>query len=236
LSPLSALASPDEQERKIKASKLPERETALQNDETDQEEMATAMAATGTINERLMQELEDAANKEKFGPKTSMGKKMSLAGLRGGREKTPEEREAALEEARNLNGVNPLICIAGGVFAFAVAAGLWYATNELAAFFALHPVETDVYFVQRLSSVFRNIIMGLISLASGFFGVTGMGIFMLGVRVAYGIAQGELDPTPLKKKINTDKVEMPNVWDLMMNKKPSRSGGRGGDDKNPFGL
>jgi hypothetical protein len=67
----------------------------------------------------------------------------------------------------------------------------------------------------------RNVIIAIVSLASGFFGVTGLGIFLLGVRVAYGVATGELDPMPIKKS-KQEEIEMPNVWDLMMNKKPGR--------------
>ena len=64
--------------------------------------------------------------------------------------------------------------------------------------------------------------MGILSLASGFFFVTGLGIFLLGVRVAQGVASGELDPT---RKSVEEEVVLPNVWDLMMmGKKPRRRG------------
>jgi hypothetical protein len=95
----------------------------------------------------------------------------------------------------------------------------------LATFVALNPVNTDIYFVQRVSGVFRNIVMGLSSLASGFFGVTGLGLFLLGIRVAVGVLNGELDPTPLKKTLkDKDELDLPNVWDFMTNKKPGRRG------------
>ena len=232
----------DDTPRTIKASALPDTETPLiKIDDTtkDSSSSSSTSASTGTINERLMVELQDAADQEKYGAKSGFGKKMGLSGRRN--EKSPEEMEAALAEARDLNGVNPVVALTGGVFAFVVAGGLWYATQQLGTFFALHPVETDVYFVQRLASVFRNVVMGLASLASGFFGVTGMGIFLLGVKVAIGVAKGELDPTPIVKKKDSNQAEMPNVWDLMMNKKPKRQGGRSGigngaDDNNSFGL
>lgn len=112
--------------------------------------------------------------------------------------------------------------------------------------FLMNPVGQDApYAFQRAASVFRNGVMGLTSLASGFFLVTGLGIFALGVRVAYGVFTGELDPTPIKRSAiagvgkNEEDVVMPNVWDLMMNKKPTRKGRggkNGGGDDNPFGL
>eukprot|EP00545_Synedropsis_sp_CCMP1620_P003303 CAMPEP_0119003706 /NCGR_PEP_ID=MMETSP1176-20130426/720_1 /TAXON_ID=265551 /ORGANISM="Synedropsis recta cf, Strain CCMP1620" /LENGTH=262 /DNA_ID=CAMNT_0006955329 /DNA_START=97 /DNA_END=885 /DNA_ORIENTATION=+ len=189
-------------------------------------------AATNTINERLMTELQEAADKEKFGARSSMTKKMGLGGFKS--DKTDDEQQAAIDAARNLNGVNPAIALAGGAFGLVMAGALWFATLALADFFSMNPVETDVYFVQRSSSVIRNICMGLASLAAGFFGVTGVGIFALGIKVAIGVAKGELDPTPIKKKPG-EEIELPNVWDLMMNKKPTRRGGNSNDDNNPFG-
>lgn len=230
--PLYALTTDDDAPKTIKAASLPDQTPLIVPDaDDDKATEGDESAATGTINDRLMVELQEAADKEKFGAKSGVGKKLSLTGRPT---KTPEEQEKALREARDLNGVNPAVALGGGLFAFAAAGALWYATTELGTFFALHPVETDVYFVQRLASVFRNLVMGLASLASGFFGVTGMGIFLLGVRVAVGVAKGELDPTPIKKK-QSDSPKMPDVWDLMMNKKPNRRGGRGGGD-NMFGL
>jgi hypothetical protein len=185
------------------------------------QEMSTpAQAATGTINDRLMAELQEATAKETFGARSVVGKKLGLDAFKS--DKTDAERAAAVAAAKDLNGVNPLVALAGSAVALVVAGGLWWSTNWLGAFFALHPVETDVYFIQRATLVFRNAVMGLASLASGFFGVTGLGIFLLGVRVAYGVATGELDPTPIKKSKSTQELEMPNVMDLMMGKKPGR--------------
>ena len=128
------------------------------------------------------------------------------------------------------------MCIGGAAFAWGCAGALWFFTTYLGVLFASNPLETDVYFVQRLTSVFRNVVMGLSSLASGFFGVVGIGIFLLGIRVAYGVMTGELDPTPIKVA-KSDEIVLPDVWGLMMGKKPNRRGKRGlGGDDNSFGL
>jgi hypothetical protein len=183
----------------------------------DDEPMAEA--AINTINERLMAELKQAENKEKYGKRSTMSKSLGLSPF--GSSLSDEDRQRAIEEARNLNGVNPFVAIGGGLVGLAIATGLWCATTALGTFFALHPVDTDVYFVSRVSSVIRNVAMGFSSLASGFFGVTGVGILALGIRVGYGVITGELDPTPIKKKAS-DEIEVPNILDLMMNKKPNR--------------
>lgn len=189
-------------------------------DSEEEQEQTGVMAATNTINERLMEEVKEATNQETGGAKSSVGKKLGFDAFRS--EKTEDEREAAIAEARNLNGVNPGVALAGSAFALAAAAGLWALTNFLAEYFVLHPVESDAFVVERVTAVMRNVIMGIVALASGFFGVTGLGIFLLGVRVAYGVATGELDPTPIKKSKQKEEIELPNVWDLMMNKKPGR--------------
>jgi len=211
-------------------------ETTTNLDEIDSTPVDTNAAVTNTVNERLLAELKAAENKERFGARSAMGKKLSMVDGYGRPRKSEEEVQAAIAAARDLNGVNPIVCLTGGAFALVVAGGLWFGTQELGKFFALHPVVTDVYFVIRATQVVRNVAMGLISLASGFFFVTGLGIFGLGVRVAYGVTTGELDPTPIKQNQKAMN-EMPNVWDLMMGKKPNRrSRGSDGNDNNPFGI
>jgi hypothetical protein len=218
--------NPNEPELKFARTKI---ENTVNLDEEDSAALEDG-AATNTVNERLLAELKEAENKEKFGARSSYGKKLGLDGF-GRSRKTDAEIEASIAAARDLNGVNPVVAITGSFFALGVAAGLWYATKELGTFFVTNPIESDVYFVQRSAQVVRNVAMGLISLASGFFGVTGLGIFLLGVRVAYGVLIGELDPTPIKQNQQQEKVDVPNVWDLMMNKKPGRRGGGKGGRK-----
>ena len=180
-------------------------------------------AATNTVNERLMSEIQASLNKEKYGSSTKT--REYFKEFRS--QKSDVERQRSIDEARDLNGVNPLVCIGGAGFAWLCAGGLWWLTTFLGTLFALHPVNDDsIYFVQRMASVFRNVIVGLSSLASGFFGVVGVGIFLLGVRVAYGVMMGELDPTPIKRP-KSEEIVMPDVWGLMMGKKPDRRGKRG---------
>ena len=190
----------------------------------------TSAAKTGTVNERLMAELKAM---EKSGT-TTVG---STSNERDGKSnklkqvasffkssKTDAERRAAIAEAQNLNGVNPVTTLFGAFFALACSVGLWWLTQSLAAYFALHPSDSDIYFVERVTLLSRNIIMGLSALASGFFGVTGMGILLLAIRVGFGVVTGELDPTPIASNQSTTisddsaKVDIGNVWDMMMNR------------------
>eukprot|EP00804_Cyclotella_cryptica_P008726 CCRYP_020480-RA/>CCRYP_020480-RA protein AED:0.44 eAED:0.44 QI:0/0/0/1/1/1/2/0/262 len=172
-------------------------------------------AATNTVNERLLEEIRAAANAQKYGSSVnSRGKRDLFSEFRS--QKSEEERRRSIEEARDLNGVNPLVCIGGAAFAWICAGGCGFLLPTL-----------------RLAGVFRNVVVGLTSLASGFFGVVGVGIFLLGVRVAYGVLVGELDPTPIKRK--GEEVVLPDVWGLMMGG-TRRRGKRGGGGDDLFGL
>ena len=207
---------------------------ASQDDTTAQAADTSTTAATNTVNARLQAELAAAAEVEKAGGKSKLAKKVRAAFKS---EKTDEERQRSIEEARDLNGVNPLVTGGGSLFSFGMSYALWTATSFIAELFAKNPVETDFYTAARLSGVFRNVVIGLFSLASGFFGVIGLGLVLLSGRVAIGVLTGELDPTPIRKRKDQE-LEMPNVMDLMLNKKPGRRGGRkkGRSDDNPFGL
>lgn len=190
----------------------------------------TTKAATSTVNERLLSEIQASLDKQKGSPSSSSASNNNSKTKEYFKEfrstKTEEERQRSLEEARDLNGVNPLVCIGGAAFAWACAGALWVLTTYLGVFFASHPLDSDVYFVQRVAGVFRNVVVGLSSLASGFFGVVGVGIFLLGVRVGYGVIVGELDPTPIKvpkmKDGGEEEFVLPDVWELMMGKKKRR--------------
>jgi len=191
-----------------------------------------ASAATNTVNARLESELAAAAEAEKAGGKSKLSKRVRQAFKS---EKTEEERQRSIEEAKDLNGINPLVAGGSGLVSWGFAFGLWTSTNFIAEVFAKNPVDTDIYTLTRLSGVFRNVVMGLFSLASGFAFVIGLGLVLLGGRVAVGIVTGELDPTPIRKKKGEELI-MPNIMDLMMNKKPGRRGRKNGSDDNPFGL
>ena len=199
----------------------------------DQEEES---AATRTVNQRLLAELQQAAELEASGG--GGGGSNAKGRRRGGPSpfasgKTDAERQAAIEEARDLNGVDPVAAIGGSLVALALAAGLWVLTSTLAENFATHPVESDLYVVQRATAVFRNVVMGLVALATGFFGVTGAGILLLGVRVAYGVAKGELDPTPVRstKASSSDEGgdQWSNAWALMTGQTGRRGRKRNSD-------
>lgn len=218
-------------ERRFSAASTEKTEILVAGDSEDKAATTVATpnrAATSTVNERLLSEIQSSVDTQKYGSGKNREYFKEFQS-----QKTDEERARSIEEAKDLNGVNPLVCIGGAAFAWACAGALWVFTTYLGVLFTSHPLETDLYFVQRLTSVFRNVVMGISSLASGFFGVVGIGIFLLGIRVAYGVMTGELDPTPIVQN-KSDEIVLPDVWSLMMGKNPNRRGKRGGGGDNPF--
>jgi len=213
----------DKIERRFSAASTEKSEILVEgsknNDNNEEVVVNNPKAVTSSVNDRLLSEIQASVEKEKYGNSSGGKRREYFKDFQS--QKTEEERQRSIEEARDLNGVNPLVCIGGAAFAWACAGGLWLLTTYLGVLFASHPLDTDVYFVQRLSQVFRNVIMGLSSLASGFFGVIGIGIFLLGLRVAYGVMMGELDPTPIKQN-KSEEIQLPDVWGLMMGKSNKR--------------
>jgi len=206
-------------------AELSENEDILDTSSSSQstDSLVPARGKKRTINERLLEDVE-IQMKETNSPNSVAGK-MGIYS----RTKTEEERLASLREARDLNGLNPTEVIISSFFALGIAFAIWSFTTFIAEVFATNPIKTDVYFLMRVQSVFRNLVMGFFSLMSGFFGVNGIGILFLGIQVAVGVWKGELDPTPKVKKGKEDSI--PDVWQFMTFNKRNK---RASKEKNPF--
>jgi len=135
-----------------------------------------------------------------------------------------EEREASWAEVRNLNGVNPVVSFVAGMVGLGFGSVLFATTKSFTRSIVENPIsEDDLYFVQRTTQVGRNLLMGIMTMGTGFTVFASVGVLCLSIRVAYGVMTGELDPTPIKKKPKPkkeDEFELPSAWDLMTGKKP----------------
>lgn len=106
-----------------------------------------------------------------------------------------DDQKRIVQQEVDLNGIDPIACVVGAAPTAALSYGFWTFTGSAAEWFVTHPIESDFYPVQRLGAAFQAAVVGLSSLAAGIFGFTALGIFLLGVRVALGVASGELDPS-----------------------------------------
>jgi len=115
-----------------------------------------------------------------------------------------EEQKWIQREDVDLNGIDPLTCIVGAFPVAALSYGFWILTSTFAGYFVENPVQTEFYPVERLSIALQTVAVGLSSLAAGIFGVTALGLMLLGFRVLFGVLTGELDPnkestTPMRR-------------------------------------
>ena len=95
----------------------------------------------------------------------------------------------------DLNGINPIVAIVSSTFPAGMAIVGWQLSAYLTANFAVQYVTSEIYPVQRLAIVARNLVVGVTTLATGFSAVISLGLFALGVAVAIGVLKGELDPS-----------------------------------------
>src|SRR6056300_124528 len=97
----SQVSSVDSVEKRFSAASTEKSEILITPGQT-KDDGIPSKAATGSVNERLMSEIQSSVDKEKYGS----GKNRDLfKEFRS--EKTEEERQRSIEEARDLNGVNP---------------------------------------------------------------------------------------------------------------------------------
>lgn len=98
------------------------------------------------------------------------------------------------KRTEDLNGINPVTTILFSAFPAVVSFLLANLSTFLAQNFAVQYLNSELYPVQRLAIVIRNLVVGLITLGGGFCGIIAVGLLALGVTVAVGVAKGELDP------------------------------------------
>ena len=94
----------------------------------------------------------------------------------------------------DLNGINPLTPLTFSVVPAAMCFIGWKASNYMSQNFAVGFLNSDIYPIQRMAIVARNIIVGIFTLATGFSGVVCLGLVLLGFTVAFGVIKGDLDP------------------------------------------
>ncbi|MBD2138596.1 DUF3082 domain-containing protein [Anabaena sp. FACHB-1237] len=86
------------------------------------------------------------------------------------------------DESKKLEA-NPVRCFTGS----AIAAGLSFAAYSLmiaiATTFAKKPIHTDNQVVYNISSAVRTLVVGIIALGAGVFGIVALGLLALGIQL-----------------------------------------------------
>lgn len=142
--------------------------------------------------------------KAKTGSKKSIFGDLSVQDLVAEREERIRQRGGRRSQKEDLNGIDPLTPFLFSTVPAVMSLVGWQISTYLAANFAIQYLDSELYPVQRIAIVGRNLVVGLFTLQSGFCASISLGLFLLGVTVTVGVAKGELDPA--KKKVINDEV------------------------------
>lgn len=91
----------------------------------------------------------------------------------------------------DISHVSPFSALIGAIGAIGISAAMWHTMTWFISFVIQHPLNNEIYVVQRLSVVVRTALVCLMALASGISGVTALGLFLLTGRTTIGRIRGE---------------------------------------------
>ena len=89
-------------------------------------------------------------------------------------------------EIVDISDVNPVQSVLSGVAALATAYVFWLVVSWAAGSFDKHPIDSDIYAIQRISTVMRTVVLGSGTLLTGITAFAGVGLLALGGKVALG--------------------------------------------------
>ncbi len=97
-------------------------------------------------------------------------------------EKLSEQTEN-LEENQLENQPTPLRCLIGATISGGLGFALYKLMVSIATTFANKPVTSDNPMVVSLSSAVRTLVVGVVALGTGIFGIVGVGLLALGIQL-----------------------------------------------------
>lgn len=133
-----------------------------------------------------------------FGSLTVEDLKSRMVAVEGSQSKELPKR------IEDLNGINPFVPVFASAIPFTMSFFGYKLSSYFALKFAVDFLSSDIYTVQRVAIVSRNVLVGLTTLATTFSFVIGLGLLILGLTVGVGVVKGELDPS--KKPIEGSQV------------------------------
>ena len=81
------------------------------------------------------------------------------------------------------NQPTPLRCFAGATISGGLGFALYKLMISIATTFANKPVTSDNPMVVSLSSAVRTLVVGVVALGTGIFGIVGIGLLALGIQL-----------------------------------------------------
>ncbi|MGL5060958.1 MAG: DUF3082 domain-containing protein [Microcoleus sp.] len=98
-----------------------------------------------------------------------------------------EENSQSISPAADSLSVKPqptvLRCFMGSLIASVFACGLYSLTMSIALSFASKPVHSDNITVIKIGVAVRTLVVGMVALGTGVFGIAALGLLLLGLQI-----------------------------------------------------
>ncbi len=94
-----------------------------------------------------------------------------------------EEKLSEQTENQEENQPTPLRCFAGATISGGLGFALYKLMVSIATTFANKPITSDNPMVVSISSAVRTLVVGIVALGTGIFGIVGIGLFALGIQL-----------------------------------------------------
>lgn len=86
-------------------------------------------------------------------------------------------------EAENQVPPTPLRCISGAVFSGGLGYAMYSLMISIATTFAIKPIHSDNPMVVNIASAVRTLVVGVVALGSGIFGIVAIGLLGLAMQL-----------------------------------------------------
>ncbi len=80
---------------------------------------------------------------------------------------------------------SPFRCLTGSVISGVLAFGAYNLMIAVATSFANKPIHTDNQIVWRISSAVRTLVLGIMALGTGVFGIVAIGLLALAIKLIF---------------------------------------------------
>ncbi|CEJ47615.1 DUF3082 domain-containing protein [Umezakia ovalisporum] len=86
-------------------------------------------------------------------------------------------------EAQDQVPPTPLRCMTGAIFSGALAYAMYSLMISIATTFATKPIHSDNPMVINIGSAVRTLVVGVVALGTGIFGIVGIGLLALAIQL-----------------------------------------------------
>ncbi|NMG07391.1 DUF3082 domain-containing protein [Brasilonema sp. UFV-L1] len=94
-----------------------------------------------------------------------------------------DEKITQQVEAQTQLQSSPLRCVIGAMISGALAYGVYSLMIATATTFATKPIHSDNVIVLKIASAVRTLVVGMMALGSGVFGIVAIGLLALAVQL-----------------------------------------------------